>query len=137
MDPTGKISISVLDKYCKTNNVGCTVTCQTCKSRKVDKSSVGVTCKNTHIKGKEPLKDLEMKNVLYRHIRNDHKEEEDQVEFKMKVVGKQNTDELQTGIYRPAVHRRIIEGKQKFIFNYRSEQSLHPCVMNGKQTANT
>ena len=56
-----------------------------------------------------------MKNVLYRHIRNDHKEEEDQVEFKMKVVGKQNTDELQTGIYRPAVHRRIIEGKQKSI----------------------
>ena len=59
-----------------------------------------------------------MKNVLYRHIRNDHKEEEDQLEFKMKVVGKQNTDELQTGIYRPAVHRRIIEGKQKFILVY-------------------
>ena len=79
---------------CKVSNVGYRIICETCKQRKIDRTYEGETCRNAHIRGNEHMRDLEKKkdrSVLYKHVQKEHKNEENEVKFKMKVVGKFKT----------------------------------------------
>ena len=96
----------------------------------------GETCRNAHIRGNEHMKALERKDdksALYKHILSDHREEKQQVQFQMKVVGRFKTaisrqiDEgvriqnknskfllnSKTEFYGPAIKRKILEGKSE------------------------
>ena len=76
---------------CKISNVGYSITCNLCRERNLYRVYEGETGRNSYIRGKEHLRDLEKKNeksIMYKHIQADHKEEEKQVNFEMKVVGR-------------------------------------------------
>ena len=119
---------------CKMSNIGYTVICQTCKDKGITRTYEGETARNAHIRGNEHLKDLERKNdksVLYRHVKKEHSNEENEVEFKMKTVGRFKTTmsrQINEGIriqssetlinskrelYGTVVHRKVLDSKQK------------------------
>ena len=88
---------------CKLSNIGYSIICQTCKDRGILRTYEGETCRNAHIRGNAHLRDLEKKNeksVLFRHVKNEHRAEENEVEFKMKTVGR----------FKTAMRRQINEG---------------------------
>ena len=121
---------------CKVSNVGYSVICKTCKDKGLLRSYEGETCRNAHIRGKEHLKALQRqseKSALYKHIKNEHANEENSVKFQMKITGRFQTAmsrQIDEGIriqgknpetllnsknefYGPAVKRKILEGKPK------------------------
>ena len=76
---------------CKVTNIGYNIICKLCKLRKITKSYEGETGRNAYIRGREHNKDFEKKNensIMLKHILSDHKEEEEQVTFEMKIVGR-------------------------------------------------
>ena len=106
------------------------------KDKGITRTYEGETARNAHIRGNEHLKDLERKNdksVLYRHVKKEHSNEENEVEFKMKTVGIFKTAmsrQINEGIriqsrssetlinsksefYGPVVHRKVLDGKQQ------------------------
>ena len=121
---------------CKVANVGYSVVCETCRRKDVHKSYEGETCRNAHLRGKEHMRDILLKNeksALYKHIKNDHAGEEETVEFRMNITGRFKsamTRQIDEGIriqnkphetllnsksefYGPAVKRKILEGQKK------------------------
>ena len=70
--------------------------------------------RNTYIQGQEPLKEYtryDEKSVMYKHVQKEHKEEEDEVEFEMKVVGR----------FKSAITRQIDESVRI--------QNKKPCTL--------
>ena len=52
---------------------------------------VGETCRNLYIRGQEHQRELNKKldkSVLYKHVREDHINEENKVKFDMKITGR-------------------------------------------------
>ena len=128
-DPT-KIGSS----NCKIANIGYSLICELCAKRNVTKTYEGKTCRNAYIWGQEHKKQLENrsdKSVLFKHIQDEHKDEEDQVNFKMKITGRfkkpmirqldgairiQRRDpktllNSKKEFYGPAIQRKILERK--------------------------
>ena len=76
---------------CNSNNVGYRWSCVTCQ--KMDKVKVyeGESGRSARIRGKEHLKDLEKereKSALYKHVKNVHSNENEEVKFRMEITGK-------------------------------------------------
>ena len=62
-------------KNCKQANEGYTIVCKLCKSRNIERSYEGESCRNGYICGKEHNRELEKKtgnSVLYKHIIKEH-----------------------------------------------------------------
>ena len=104
--------------------------------RGTHKSYEGETCRNAHLRGKEHQRDIMLKNeksAIYKHIKNDHTEEEENVTFQMKVTGRfksamarqidegiriqnRHPNELlnsKSEFYSPAIKRKILEGRNQ------------------------
>ena len=99
---------------CKVTNVGYTIMCKTCKERNITKAYEGETCRNAYPRGLEHAKALEKKqegSLLYKHIVAEHKEEEDNVKFEMKITGR----------FKDAMSRQIDES---YRINNRNPKSL-------------
>ena len=76
---------------CKLTNIGYSIFCRLCKDRKKSISYHGESARSCYLRGAEHVKELERRSktsVLYKHVRSDHKDEEDQVKFGMKMVGR-------------------------------------------------
>ena len=76
---------------CKISNVGYTISCKLCKERNKNITYEGETARNGFIRGKEHKKAYEKRNknsVLYKHVLYEHENEEDKVDYEMKIVGK-------------------------------------------------
>ena len=76
---------------CKVNNVGYSLQCKLCKKRNKEISYEGETARSGYLRQREHMKELEKKSkrsVLFKHVMNDHRNEEDDVEFEMKIVGR-------------------------------------------------
>ena len=74
---------------CKTSNVGYSISCKLCKERNKEISYEGETARTGYIRGREHQKELENKSkrsVLYKHVLKEHQEEQEAVEFQMKIV---------------------------------------------------
>ena len=77
--------------HCKTTNVGYSISCKLCKQRGKEITYEGETGRNGFIRGKEHKRALENRNpnsILYKHVLNDHENEEENVDFQMKITGK-------------------------------------------------
>ena len=88
---------------CRKTNVGYTLECKLCKSRGVVKVYEGETCRSMYIRGKEHKKQYEMKltnSVMYKHVTKEHKSEEEDVKFQMKL----------SGVFKAPLPRIINEG---------------------------
>ena len=76
---------------CKVKNLGYSIICDLCKSRNISKTYEGETCRTGYIRGQEHLKQFKNKSeksVMYRHVIEDHKNEEESVQFSMKIRGR-------------------------------------------------
>ena len=74
---------------CRKSNIGYTLQCELCKSRGKIKSYEGESARSGYQRSREHVKQFEGKqsnSVIYKHISEDHNTEEDEVDFKMKVV---------------------------------------------------
>ena len=78
-----------MHKLCKSRNIGKSYLRESYKNMKIHKAK--------HCKGLKNKKDT---NVLYKHVMNDHKDEEEKVDFEM----------IKTGTFRKAISRQINEG---------------------------
>ena len=111
---------------CRTSNIGYTIICKTCKQRDKHVSYEGESARNGFLRGKEHLRDYEKQNersVLFKHVKSDHPQEKDPVEFQMKIVGKFNNP-LSRQI-NESIRIRNKEGKG--LLNSKSE--FHgPCI---------
>ena len=79
---------------CKTTNIGYSIICKKCTTGNRIVSYEGESARNAHLRGNEHRKQYCTKNknsVLYRHVQAVHKGEEQEVSFKMKVVGRFNS----------------------------------------------
>ena len=104
--------------------------------RGTHKSYEGETCRNVHLRGREHQRDIMLKNeksAIYKHIKNDHTEEEENVTFQMKVTGRFKSAmarQIDEGIriqnkhpnallnsksefYGPAIRRKVLEGRNQ------------------------
>ena len=121
---------------CKIANVGYSLICKTCKARGLERTYEGETCRNTYLRGREHVRDYDKRSessVMYKHVQKEHKGEEDEIEFQMKVVGRFKTaitrqiDESvriqnkkpstllnsKSEFHGPAVKRKVLEGKKR------------------------
>ena len=121
---------------CKITNVGYSLICKTCKNRGKVRTYEGETCRNTYLRGREHAKEFERKSensVMYKHVQKEHRHEEEDVKFEMKVVGRfknamsRQIDESvriqskkprellnsKSEYYGPAVKRKVLEGKTR------------------------
>ena len=121
---------------CKLTNVGYSIICKLCKERGKDRTYEGETCRNTYIRGKEHVKEYEKKSetsVMYKHARTEHANEEEKVEFQMRVVGRFKTamnrqiDESvriqrknkktllnsKSEYFGPVIRRKVLEGRKR------------------------
>ena len=76
---------------CKTTNIGYSILCKLCKVRGKDISYEGESARSAHLRGNEHLNDFKNKSktsVMYKHVMNTHANEQSDVKFEMKVVGK-------------------------------------------------
>ena len=76
---------------CKVSNVGYLLRCKTCKESGIEKSYHGETARNGYLRGREHWRELEKKSknsVLFKHVMSEHKNEQDKINFEMKIVGK-------------------------------------------------
>ena len=88
---------------CRKTNVGYTLECKLCSSRGIVKVYEGETCRSMYMRQKEHAKQYEKKqenSVMYKHVVNDHENEENVVHFKMKL----------SGVFRTPLERIINEG---------------------------
>ena len=79
---------------CKVKNVGYSIVCNLCESRNIRKTYEGETCRTGFIRGQEHVKQFNKKSensVMYRHVVEDHKDEEKSVQFSMKIKGRFKT----------------------------------------------
>ena len=59
--------------------MGYSLRCKLCKQRGIEKSYEGETARNLHLRGKEharQLKNKDNESVMYKHVMEDHAEEE-------------------------------------------------------------
>ena len=78
-------------KFCRTSNVGYSISCKLCKQRNIQISYEGETARNAYIRGKEHKRAYERENqnsVLYKHVLSEHKNEKEMVDFDMTAVSK-------------------------------------------------
>ena len=76
---------------CKTTNIGYSILCKLCKVRGKDISYEGESARSAHLRGNEHFNAFKNKNkssVMYKHVMNAHANEQSEVKFEMKVVGK-------------------------------------------------
>ena len=76
---------------CKSTNIGYSISCKLCKERGKEVSYEGESARSAHLHGNEHLSAFRNKtktSVMYKHVMNKHDQEEDDVKFEMKVVGK-------------------------------------------------
>ena len=76
---------------CKVSNIGYSIFCKKCKEKGRQVSYEGESSRNSFLRSVEHVRDLENKSkrsVLHKHVVNEHKEEEAEVKFGMKLVGK-------------------------------------------------
>ena len=121
---------------CRITNLRYTLICKFCKGRQIRMCYHGESCRNGYIQGREYGRQLEKRSensVMYKHIKKEHADEEEEVEFEMKLTGRfktpmtriideairiQNQDpktllNSKSEYHGPAVKRKIIEGKTK------------------------
>ena len=75
---------------CKNSNVGYSIKCNNCQGFDKPMSYKGETCRTGYIRGQEHLKQLESKSeksVMWKHIVEEHKADQDKTEFSMKISG--------------------------------------------------
>ena len=78
---------------CKVANVGYSLECLLCKERNSTMSYHGETARNGYLRGTEHQSEFERKSknsVMYKHVMHSHKDEQSDVQFDMKIVGKFN-----------------------------------------------
>ena len=88
---------------CKVSNIGYEISCQLCKRRGIERSYQGESSRSAYLRGQEQFKDLQSKketSALFKHVQKEHEQEEDEVEFKMKVTGR----------FKNAMNRQLDEG---------------------------
>ena len=76
---------------CKAANVGYSIECKLCKSRNKPVSYEGESSRSCYLRQKDHSRDLRIKSkksALYKHVLKEHAEEESEVDFDMKIVGK-------------------------------------------------
>ena len=76
---------------CKVTNIGYSLRCRLCWERNKHVSYEGESNRNGYLRGGEHLRDFRSRSkrsVLFRHVMAEHKTEEEQVKFEMKIVGK-------------------------------------------------
>ena len=111
---------------CKISNVGYSIECTLCSERNIHVSYEGETARTGYIRAAEHQKEYSRKSkksVLYRHVVNEHEEEEDKVDFKMKIVG--NFNNPLSRIIDESI--RIRNKNPKLLLNSKAE--FHgPCI---------
>ena len=88
---------------CKKSNVGYSIICELCESRGVKMTYEGETSRNMFLRGSEHLRQLKNKStnsVLFKHIVNDHPNEQNSAKFRM----------VKTGSFKKPLSRQINEG---------------------------
>ena len=76
---------------CKVSNIGYSIFCKKCKEKARQVSYEGESSRNSFLRAAEHVRELEKRSkqsVLFKHVMSEHKEEEEEVGFGMKVVGK-------------------------------------------------
>ena len=111
---------------CKVSNIGYSLQCKLCKKRGKQVYYIGESSRNSYLRGGEHLRAYEngdKKSIMLRHVKAEHKGEEQEVEFDMKVTGK----------FQDCLSRQIDESlrlrnmPQSSLLNSKSE-FYGPCI---------
>ena len=111
---------------CKTANICYSIYCVLCKDRGIERHYIGESSRSSFLRQRDHQRQLRNKNkgsVMLKHISNEHKDEEDDVHFQMKIIGK----------FKDAMNRQIRESLEirnknpSVLLNSKSE-FYGPCV---------
>ena len=119
-------STSAQKSDCKVTNIGYSLECKLCRDRKSRAIYWGESSRSGHLRGLEHFRALEnksSKSVMFRHIMAEHGEEQEKVNFEMRIAS----------TFKDSLNRQIFESRQirntplNELLNSKSE-FYGPCI---------
>ena len=111
---------------CKTSNIGYSLECKLCKRRGKEVAYIGESARNGFIRSKEhddDFKKKRKKSVMFKHVSNEHNEEEADVSFQVKITGK-----FKSSLGRIIDESRRIRNKDPTLLLNSKAEFHGPCI---------